>query len=102
MVVMSRQKTDLKPTVMKAVTSPRKNTSRFPSVSPRLVSISPRHSIDNVDSVDLKWTVDMVRGYTIPVSKKDNERNQKTSHIQTNKTPEGDHSTSKDAEVILL
>lgn len=67
---MSRIRSDLKPTVtgLKSTTSlvhsKSKNdisngATKFPPVSPRCASASPR------GSVDLKWTLDMVRGYTI-------------------------------------
>ncbi|XP_028400305.1 kinesin heavy chain-like [Dendronephthya gigantea] len=67
---MSRIRTDLKPTVKGLKSSSVSTTSlhakaksdsttKLPPVSPRCVSVSPR------GSVDLKWTLDMVRGYTI-------------------------------------
>ena len=67
---MSRIRTDLKPTVkgLKSSTSLTKSKSdssaKLPPVSPRAVSASPR------GSVDLKWTLDMVRGYTLHGSEK--------------------------------
>ena len=62
---MSRIRTDLKPTVkgLKSSTSLTKTKSdiatKLPPVSPRCASASPR------GSVDLRWTIDMVRGYTL-------------------------------------
>jgi hypothetical protein len=62
---MSRIRPDLKPTVtgLKSSSSLAKskpgNATKFPPVSPRSVSSSPR------GSVDLKWTLDMVRGYNL-------------------------------------
>ena len=88
---MSRIKTDLRPTVKRistvTTTSPKKNDGccKLPPVdsSTRSASASPRHS------VDIKWSVDMVRGYTIP---KETERSQAERRICSTKTPKTHHS----------
>ena len=84
---MSRIRTDLKPTVkgLKSSTSLTKTTSKsdiatkLPPVSPRCVSASPR------GSVDLRWTIDMVRGYTLHGSEKTKAVGMKNSNgLQSN------------------
>ena len=67
---MSRIRPDIKPTVkgLKWSSSLTKSNNitatKFPPVTPRSVSSSPR------GSVDLKWTLDMVRGYNLHGSEK--------------------------------
>jgi hypothetical protein len=76
---MSRIRTDLKPTVkgLKSSTSLTKvkgdSATKLPPVSPRCVSASPR------GSVDLKWTLDMVRGYTLHGTEKPKAAGSKNS-----------------------
>ncbi len=87
---MSRIQPDIKPTVkgLKSSTSLTKSKAltKFPPVSPRSVSASPR------GSVDLKWTMDMVRGYNLHGAEKP-----KVSGL---KYPDGPQ-TNRDYEVCI-